>query len=91
MHPQGREAHSRRESFWDLEAEKITPAPGMRLAFYDTEANDKGERDYLLFSGVIGQDEHGSWYAVIDAGSFHHESDVAADSAESSDRRAPRE
>ena len=62
-------------TFWDLEAEQITPTPGMRLDFYADDANERGEADYLLFTGVVDFDANG-WYAVIDDGSFLHESEV---------------
>ena len=49
----------------------------MHLDFYAEDGNDEGERDYLLFAGVIGQfPETGHWYAVIDGDRFWHESDV---------------
>ena len=61
----------------DLEVENIVPVPGMHLDFYAEDGNDEGERDYLLFAGVIGQfPETGHWYAVIDGDRFWHESDV---------------
>ena len=64
-------------TFEDLKAEKIVPIPGMRLNFYCDDGNDKGERDFLLFAGVIDQfPETGDWYAVIDDDRFWHESDV---------------
>jgi hypothetical protein len=60
----------------DLAIEKITPTPGMRLNFYCDDGNDQGERDYLLFTGVIDQDEETEhWYAIIDGDRFWHESD----------------
>jgi len=64
-------------TFWDLEAEGIVPTPGMRLLFYTDDGNEEGERDYLLFTGVIDYDrDAGCWYAVIDEDSFCHESDL---------------
>jgi hypothetical protein len=49
----------------------------MRLDFYCDDGNDKGERDFLLFTGVIDQfPETGDWYALIDDDRFWHESDV---------------
>jgi hypothetical protein len=64
-------------TFADLEAEKIEPAPGMRLDFYCDDGNDKGEPDYLLFAGVIDQfPETGDWHAIIEGDRFWHESDV---------------
>ena len=68
-------------TFWDLEAEGMKPVPGMRLSFYDHDATEKRALDCLLFTGVIGQDENGVWYAVIDEGSFCHESDLPADTS----------
>jgi hypothetical protein len=73
----GREASITQGTFQDLEAEKIVPVPGMRLDFYCDDGNDKGERDYLLFAGVIDRfPETGDWYAMIDGDRFWHESDV---------------
>jgi hypothetical protein len=60
----------------DLHAEKIVAVPGMRLDFYCDDGNEKGERDYLLFSGVIDQFPTGDWYAVVDGDRFWHESEV---------------
>jgi hypothetical protein len=66
-------------TFWDLEAEGIVPEPGMKLQFYADDGNDKGELDCLLFTGIIDCDQNtGEWYAVIDDGSFCHESDLAS-------------
>ena len=65
-------------TFQDLEAEKVVPAPGMRLDFYCDDGNEKGERDYLLFTGVIEQSTAtGDWYAVVDSDQFWHESDIS--------------
>jgi hypothetical protein len=72
-------------TFWDLEAEGIVPAPGMRLQFYTDDGDDKGELDCLLFSGIVQFDQTtGQWYAEIDRDSFCHESDVAERSQRSS-------
>jgi hypothetical protein len=72
-------------TFWDLEEEGIAPKPGMKLQFYADDGNEKGERDYLLFSGIIDCDQStGEWYALIDKGSFCHESDLAAGACPSS-------
>lgn len=61
----------------DMEAENLVPVPGMRLNFYSDDANDKGEPDYLLFTGVINRSEKdGHWYAVVDDDRFWHESDL---------------
>ena len=61
----------------DLAAEKIVPVLGMRLNFYADDVNEKGERDYLLFAGVIDQSPGtGRWYAIIDGDRFWHESDI---------------
>jgi hypothetical protein len=59
----------------DLAAEKIVPIPAMRLDFYSDDANEKGEPDYLLFTGVIDRSADGHWYAIIDDYRFWHESD----------------
>jgi hypothetical protein len=68
-----------RGTFWDLEAEGIVPKPGMKLQFYADDGNHKGEPDCLLFTGTIDCDQiTGEWYAMIDDGSFCHESDLAA-------------
>jgi hypothetical protein len=60
----------------DLEAEKIAPVPGMRIDFYCDDGNDKGERDYLLFAGIIDRFPSGDWYAIVDGDRFRHESDI---------------
>ena len=53
------------------------PVLGMRLNFYADDVNEKGERDYLLFAGVIDQSPGtGRWYAIIDGDRFWHESDI---------------
>lgn len=57
----------------------IVPVPGMRLDFYSDDGNNKGERDYLLFAGVIDRfPETDRWYAIIDGDRFWHESDVTS-------------
>jgi len=63
-------------TFWDLDAEGITPKDGMRLEFYTDDGNEKGELDCLLFTGIIHCDpKTGEWYALIDNDSFCHQSD----------------
>ena len=63
-------------TFKDLEEEKITPAEGMTLHFWNDDADDAGNQDNLIFEGVIHFDETlGRWYAVIDENSYRHESD----------------
>lgn len=60
----------------DLRADGVVLVEGMRLGFYDFDANDAGEPDWLIFEGTIHQDpEDGRWYAKIETGSFRHESD----------------
>ncbi len=63
-------------TFKDLEQEKITPAEGITLHFWNDDADEAGNPDNLIFEGVIHFDETlGRWYAVIDKNSYRHESD----------------
>jgi hypothetical protein len=84
LYPSGRDLSCpfTQGTFRDLEAEGITPRPGMRLQFYTDDGNHKGELDCLLFTGIIDRDQNtGEWYAVIERDSFCHESDLAGSSS----------
>ncbi|WP_031497552.1 hypothetical protein [Bryobacter aggregatus] len=60
----------------DIERTGLKLVEGKRVAFYDFDGTDKRDDDNLLFEGVIHFDMvRGKWYALIDWGSFRHESD----------------
>jgi hypothetical protein len=60
----------------DLKALGLIPEEGMKLEFYTDDGDGEGNRDDLLFEGtahfVVGR----GWGAIIDASTFHWESDV---------------
>lgn len=70
-------------TFWDLADAGIEPEEGLVLAFYMDDGNKPGERDNLLFSGVVHRDpQTGDWSATVDTASFRHESDFSTRSAD---------
>lgn len=60
-----------RGSFEDLRRLGITPEEGMRLSFYDFDADDDNRPTYLCAEGVLRRGENGTWYAVLDPSTFH--------------------
>ncbi len=59
----------------DLKALGIVPEEGMRLAFYDDDADDDGKPDDLIFEGIAHFEPSKGWIAIIDASTLRHESD----------------
>ena len=58
-------------SFEDLRKLGLIPVEGMRLQFYDFDADDEGRATYLFCQGVLHFDQgHGVWYALVDQESF---------------------
>jgi hypothetical protein len=57
-------------SFEDLSRLGITPEEGLRLSFYDFDADGGNNPTYLCAEGVIHHREDGRWFAVVDPGSF---------------------
>jgi hypothetical protein len=62
-------------TFDDLRERGIRPTEGLRLQFYDRDADDRGNPDDLLFDGVAHFVIGKGWGAVIDAATFYWESD----------------
>ena len=62
-------------TFDDLAEGGITVLEGMRLKFYDSDADEGGQPDDLLFEGSAHFIPDRGWGAIIDAKSFHWESD----------------
>jgi hypothetical protein len=61
----------------------ITLSEGLRMGFYDFDANDRGDDDKLIFDGTVHYDAtKGKWYAIIDWSSFRHESEERTSSRE---------
>ena len=58
-------------SFEDLRRLGITPEEGMRLSFYDFDADDENKPTYLCAEGVLHRGENGAWYATLDPASFN--------------------
>ncbi len=64
-------------TFEDLAANHIEPREGLRLHFYCDDANPStGERDDLLFEGVIGFDANLGWHAIVDEGAVRSQSEL---------------
>ena len=58
-------------SFADLWSLGITPNEGMRLGFYDLDADDQNRPTFLCADGVLHFDnEHRIWEAFVDPQSF---------------------
>lgn len=62
-------------TYEDLKAANILPIEGMKLHFYNDDADDQGNPDDLLFEGTAHFVEGRGWGAIIDASTFHCESD----------------
>jgi hypothetical protein len=59
-------------SFSDLQKLGLTPKEGMRLNFYDRDADDENRPTYLCAEGVLHfDDESRTWCAFVDTDSFH--------------------
>lgn len=59
-------------SFEDLQKLGIEPQVGLRLMFYDFDADEDGRPTYLCAEGVLYLGEGGHWCANIDTSTFHH-------------------
>ncbi len=62
-------------TYADLKEAGITPAEGMRLRFYNDDADDLGNPDDLIFDGTAHFVPGRGWGACIDVSTFHWESD----------------
>ena len=62
-------------TFNDLKIAGIVPRPGLRLEFYADDADSSGNRDDLLFEGVVDFDQRLGWYATIE-GEIRPESEI---------------
>jgi hypothetical protein len=62
-------------SFEDLKLAGITPEEGLRLKFYNDDADDAGNRDDLFFEGTIHFSQSRGWGASVDPESFRAESE----------------
>jgi hypothetical protein len=61
----------------DLASLGIALEEGMHLAFYSDDVNERGERDDLLYEGVVRFDgERRVWVAAIDRDDVKHASDM---------------
>jgi len=62
-------------TYEDVKHAGIKFQEGMKLCFYNEDADDYGRADDLLFDGVIHFSPGKGWGAVIGASIFHWESD----------------
>lgn len=63
-------------TFEDLKAAGTELKPGILLPFYTDDTDEAGNRDDLIFEGVVGYDEiTGKWYATVEPNNIRHESD----------------
>jgi hypothetical protein len=67
-------------SLADLARLGIEPEHGLRLSFYDLDADENGRPTYLCAEGTLYQSEDGRWHAAVDEESFRTvlRSDVAS-------------
>lgn len=64
----------------DLQAKGIELREGLRLSFYSDDMDPHGNRDDLLYDGVVHfDDESKAWVAEIDWDAIKHESDLQDD------------
>ena len=61
-------------TFEDLKLAGIAPKEGLRLAFYNDDADDSGNPDDLWFEGTLHYDPRRGWGAIVDDQSFRSES-----------------
>ena len=64
------------ETRHDLERFGISLVEGQRLVLWDADANDDGEVDDLIATGVAFRDEEHRWLAAIVGGEYAHFSDL---------------
>jgi hypothetical protein len=57
-------------SLADLARLGIEPANGLRLRFYDLDADENDRPTYLCAEGTIHQGEDGRWHADVEKNSF---------------------
>ena len=59
-------------SYTDLRKLGIEPKEGLKLTFYDMDADDQNRPTYLCAEGTLYQvrEKVSAWYANIDEGSF---------------------
>ncbi|MCU1320803.1 MAG: hypothetical protein JWM43_452 [Acidobacteriaceae bacterium] len=57
-------------SFADLARLGIEPKNGLRLSFYDLDADNNDRPTYLCAEGNLYQSEDGRWHASVDKESF---------------------
>ena len=62
-------------TYEDIKAVGLTLEQGIRLRFYDEDGDELGRPDDLLFEGTVHFMPAKGWGAVIDASTFHWESD----------------
>jgi hypothetical protein len=62
-------------TFDDLKEAAMSVQEGMRMRFYDLDRDERGDPDDLLFDGVAHYVSGRGWGAIIDASTFHWESD----------------
>ena len=55
----------------DLARLGIEPKEGLSLNFYDLDADENGNPNYLCAKGVLYKRSDGKWQADIDQSSFH--------------------
>jgi hypothetical protein len=60
-------------SYEDLQKLGISPVEGLRLKFYDLDADDEDQPTYLCAEGTLYSvtEIETAWYARIDESSFH--------------------
>jgi hypothetical protein len=64
-----------RGSFDDLAELGLRPEEGLRLTFYDFDADDENKPTYLRAEGVLHfSEENQCWCAVVDNSTFHSRS-----------------
>jgi len=75
-HPNGRNYLREIGTLRDIASNSITLEEGLLVHFYDQDGDGEGNRDDLLFEGIVHYDsEKKKWYAIIDPKSWRHESD----------------
>ena len=60
----------------DIERLNLQLKDGMRLALWNTDTDESGNEDNLLFEGNLHYDgKTKEWSIIVDESSYHHESD----------------
>ncbi len=78
--PEDRVILTTRGTFEDLERYDLKLQPGLRLTFYNPDADMEGNPDDLIVEGIVERDvENDRWLAVVNWDDVKNRSELSAD------------